>query len=124
MSDFFIPGFMTVDAPKEEDRIIMRPDGRVELLLMHLDKDAPTPNVWVFVSRERGSRVQLLKSYRDNAFIFEIENPNGGKDVKIRFLPDELIVDPGTYTVTALVAGREIYRKWITVRNHPVLMEE
>lgn len=115
-----LPGLMTPDHPKLDQRVFARPDGRVELVLEDLAPlEKSVPDYFVLISTEYGPDVTLQATVRTGNVVSIRNEDSGTQKFILRVGPPCIEFYPGTYQVRAMVNDQEVYSKSLTVLPHP-----
>jgi len=117
-----LPGFTTPDSPKAESRVMATPGGWIEVVLKdNVPLDEAMPAYEVLVSTEYGREVVLQASIRTGHVYSITHADRPTKKFVLKAGPPEITFAPATYTVRAMVDGKEVFFKTVTVLNHPAL---
>lgn len=120
MSDpITIPGFFAQETPKADQNIEAQPDGTIQVDLGPFKRDLPLPVVDVLLSKDCGRYVNRIESFPTNEYVFtDLSNPQDPRIV-FKLRPDEASIVPGTYMIRVMKDGVELFKKSLTVKNHP-----
>lgn len=119
---FALPGFHSLDAPKEEHRVFANHDGTATLVIKdNVPLGEQIPDYRIHISSEFGNYVIKEQTVRTGNVVTEQNDGEGTKKFVLRIGPPCLTISPGTYTVRAMVGKEQTYFKSLTVLNHPSL---
>lgn len=108
--------------PNITNRLFAKPSGAIEFSIIEdMPEVMPAPSLEVYISKEIGQDITPLFSDLENRFILELNNYDRTKDIVFKTTPDDLLLAIGTYTVRVVQNRVEIFKKSLTVKNHPVL---
>jgi hypothetical protein len=112
---------VTPGHPKADDRIFASPTDKIEVRIAdNLPLGSDMPPYEVYFSSEYGRQI-VLHLTAGTGKILKIKNDNGTEAHLLRLNPPCILTFPGTYRLRALVNGKEVFTKSLTVRNHPAL---
>lgn len=123
MSDLSIPGFMTPpDHPNLDERFFSEPDGTVDVMLKIIPSTTPTPDYVIYLSKDAGTRVNLLDTLPRGDFILRDKGDDEMDTLRLYFKTDTLQLFPDTYRLRVLENGQEVLSMSLTARDHPTII--
>jgi hypothetical protein len=116
-----LPGFTTPSHPKADDRLFAQPGGMVVVTVNdRFPIGQVMPDYQFYLSTEYG-RFILLQLQARTGQVTRTPNDDGTEQHTFTLPLDVAVIYPGTYELRVLVNGKEIFKKSLTVRNHPAL---
>lgn len=116
--NFAIPGFMTPETPKEDQRIFAKPDGTIIWDVMPAQDDRQLPEIDFSLSLfHRGKDMRRLVIDANQITLMNVANDLGSRVIRAVIPASCVAVEPGTYRLEAFMGkGRELVaEKWVTV---------
>lgn len=111
---------MTPRSRNAAQRAFAEIDGTVNLDFYSETSGEPVKNFVAHLSQEAGRQIDLMAHLPNDQYIFHRVEA-GQRIYNLRFLPSEITLYPGTYEVRIEMNGKEIFRRSLTVSNHPAL---